>query len=135
MNAHLYANKCMLDVFLHILKQDYVGDNNTILEGKLIHKICKLITSLRYEYNERGVGRKSNTPDELYAKYIRIVAGLPDNASLWSVRLCSTNYLALNANLRDKMEESSFSMPALNNMNTKALKIERLRLVRTSAVT
>ena len=94
-----------------------------------------MITSLCHEYNERVVGRKSDAPDELYVKYISIVTGLQDDASLWSVNLCSMYYLALNNNLTDKMDKSSVSMPTLNSMNTKALKIEGLRLIRTLSVT
>jgi len=133
--ARLYAEKCILDMFLHICKEDYIGGNNASSEGKLIHEICKSISSLWQEYNEREVGRNSDTPDELYAKYISIVASLLDDASPWYVSLCSTYYSALNNNLKDNMDELSFSMPALNSMNTKALQIEGLRHVRTSAVT
>ena len=43
-------------------------------------------------------------------------------------------FSALTANLKDKMEESDFNMPPLNNMVTKALQIEGLRTVRISAV-
>ena len=133
--ARLYADKYMLDVFLHICKDDYVQRDDTVSRGKLVHEICKSITKLREEYNERGSGHKTDTPDELYAKYISIISGLPDDASVWSINLCSTYFSALTTNLKEKMEEFSFCIPPLNNMGTKALQIEELRTVRTSAVT
>ena len=133
--ARLYADKCMLDVFIQICRDDYVGGDDAGSKGKLIHEICKSLTRLKQEYNVRGVGHKTDTPDELYSKYIGIVAGLPDDATIWSVNLCSTYYSALHNNLKDKMEESDFCMLPLNNMGTKALQIEGLRTVRTSAVT
>ena len=125
----------MLDVFFQICRDDYVGGDDAGSKGKLIHEICKSLTKLKQEYNLQGVGYKTDTPDELYSKYIGIVAGLPDDATIWSVNLCSTYYSALHNNLKDKMEESDFCMLQLNNMGTKALQIEGLRTVRTSAVT
>ena len=76
--ARLYADRCMLDVLLHICKDDYVGGNDAGSRGEMIHEICKSITKLRQDYSMRGVGHKTDTPDELYAKYISIVAGLPE---------------------------------------------------------
>ena len=71
------------------------------------------------------MGHKTDTPDDLYAKYISIVAGLLDDASVWFVNLCSTYFSSLTTNLKDKMEKSSFCMPSLNNMGTKALQVKR----------
>lgn len=50
------------------------------------------------------------------------------------MNLCSTYFYSLANNLTDKMEESDFCIPPLNNMGTKALNIKGLRTVRTSAV-
>ena len=54
------------------------------------------------------VGKYIDTPDELYAKYIGIIGSLPNDASLWSITLCSLFFSALTTNLRDKMEEQYF---------------------------
>ena len=79
-----------------------IGDARS--RGKLVHEIRKLITKLRQEYNDKGVGYKNDISDELYSKYISIVADLPDNASVWSVNLCRTYFSSLTTHLKDKME-------------------------------
>ena len=63
--ARLYADKCMLDVFIHICRDDYVGGDDAGSKGKLIHEICKSLTKLKQEYAVRGIGLKMDTLDEL----------------------------------------------------------------------
>ena len=133
--SRLYAKKYMLDVFIHIYRDDYVSGNDAGSKGKLIHEICKSLARLKQEHTVRGMGHKTDNPDELYSKYIGIMAGLPEDATILSVSLCSTYYSALNYNLKNNMEESDFCMPPLNNVSTKALQIVGLRTVRKSAVT
>ena len=96
----------MLDIFLEICREDYVGGDDAGSKSKLVHEVCKKIVIIEIF--------SADTPDEIYAKYISMVAGLPDDVSLWSVILCASYYSALSNNLKDKMEESNFCMPPLN---------------------
>ena len=130
-----YADKCMLDVFLELCREDYVGGFDVSSKRKLVHEICKIIGGMTQEFVSPRGNKGIDTPDELYAKFLSIVSALPDDASLWSITLCSAYYSALSLPLRDKMELSAFVMPALNTMGTKALQIAGLRIVRTAAVT
>ena len=41
---HVYADKCMFDVFLDLVRNDYVGTEDNISEFKMIHDICKIIS-------------------------------------------------------------------------------------------
>lgn len=129
-----YADKYMLGIFLEICRKDYGGGFDVNSKRKLVHKICKCILGITQEYTNSRGHKRADTPDELYAKFIIIVAGLPDDASLWSVTFCSAYLSVLTVNLRDKMEESKFIMPPLNSMAIKALQITGLRTVRTAAV-
>jgi len=61
------------------------------------------------------------------------VAGLPDDATMWLITLCSTYFSALTTNLKDKINEGEFIMPALTNIITKASQIEGLHVVRMAA--
>jgi len=121
-----YAHRCMLDIFLEICREDYVGGADTGSNNKLVHEVCKQLGLIKIS--------NTDTPDEIYAKYISMVAGLPEDASLWPITLFSTCFSALSTNLEDKMEESEFCMPPLNSMSDKESQISGLRLVRTSAV-
>jgi len=77
-----YADKCMLDVFLAIYREDYVGAEDVGSKQKLVHEICKVILDIEQEYTAPGKGKVTETPDKLYAKYIGIVVGLPDDATM-----------------------------------------------------
>lgn len=92
--------------------------------------------SLEMRQNKTVPGGKTstNTPDNLYAMYICIVAGLLEDDHLWYITLCSLYFYALTLNLRDKMEESYSYISALNDMNTKTLQLDGLRIVRSAAV-
>ena len=78
--------------------------------------------------------KQESTPDNLYAKYIGIVAGLPEDTNLWLLTLCSTLFSILLTHLKDEMEETDFVIPALNNQSTNPLQISGLRMVQTAAV-
>ena len=67
-------------VFVNVCRQDYIGADDIASESKMIHKSCKCIGKLRMEYKAK-VGNRMviDTSDELYGKFISIVAGLPDD--------------------------------------------------------
>jgi len=79
----------MFDTFLSIFKTDSVGVYNKNSAGNMTHEICKQITSIVIEVR---VGGRSImlTSDKLYGKYISKVAGLPVDATTWSITLCSS---------------------------------------------
>ena len=77
-----YADKRMLDVFLAISQNDYVGEEDVDSKRTLVHKVCKIISDLKQEQNIPGTGAMRETPDELFARYIGIVAGLLDDATM-----------------------------------------------------
>jgi len=85
-----YADKCMLDVFLAICCEDYVGVEDVDSKRKLVHEISKIILSIEQEITAPGKDKVTDTLDKLYAQYISIVVGLPDDATMWSVTLFST---------------------------------------------
>ena len=112
-----------------------MGSTDPISESKMVHEVCKKISSLRMEYRAGNGNRLlRDTPDELYGKYISIVAGLPEDATKWSLTLCSTFFSALVPTLQDKMEEDNFIMPSLHSLISKTFQLRALRLVRTAAV-
>lgn len=45
--ACLYADKCMLDVFFHICKGNYVEGDDAGSRGNLVHEIRKSLTKLQ----------------------------------------------------------------------------------------
>jgi len=100
-----YVDKCMLGVFLAICREDYVEAEDVGSKRKLVREICNLILNIEQEYTAPGKGKVTETPDELYAQYIGIVAGLTDDVTMWLITLCSAYFSALTMNLKDKMDE------------------------------
>jgi len=80
----------MLDVFLAVCCEDYVGAEDVGSKRKLGHEICKIMLSIEQESTAPGKGKVMDTPNKLYAQYISIVAGIPDDATMLSVTLFST---------------------------------------------
>ena len=117
-----------------IFQEDCVGDEDVGSKRKLVHEICKIILDLRQDYTVAGKRKLTETPDELYARYISIVTGIPDDATIWSITLYSSYFLALTASLKDKMEERAFLMPPLNNIHTKATQLDGICIIRVAAV-
>ena len=95
-----YSNKCMFDTFLDICQQDYVGEIRGNAVTKLIHEVCKQITAIKIEkqHGQRCV----DTPEEIYAKYISILSGLPHDADKWSITICSSYLSFLPLSLQGK---------------------------------
>ena len=125
------AGKCMFDTFLDICRQDYVGEISGDAVTKLIHEVCKQISAVKME--KRHGQRCIDTPDEIYAKYISILSGLPHDADKWSITICSSYFSCLPLSLQDKMEEDGFTMPNLSGQTTKTLQIQALCVVQTAS--
>ena len=129
-----YSDLCKLDIFMNLCMLNYVG-TTTIDPSLNVQEVCRKISSLRQQYTVRGRGVTTDTPDELFDKFLVLCVSLPDDASTWSIQLCSSYLSALTKDLAENMtSEPSFKMPELTTLSTKALQIEALRLVRTCAV-
>ena len=50
----------------------------------------------------------SDTPDVLFGKFVNIASSLPNDASLWSITLCSQFVNSLAVDLRYGMETLKF---------------------------
>ena len=86
---------------------------------------------MNYTLNGRAC---SDTPDELFNKFNGLTTHLPDDATLWSIQLCSCFLNALSKDLVDQITtEPTFKMPDLTTLTTKALQLEALRCMRQVA--
>ena len=101
----------------------------------MVVEICKRLAKLRMEWRTPTGNRlMTDTPDELYAKFISTVASLPDDATIWPLLLCTTYFSALVIPLQDKMKYNDFRMPNIHGLTTKTLQIGALRTVKADAV-
>ena len=72
--------------------------------------------------------------DVLFGKFVGLASGLPNDATLWSITLCSQFLNSLAVDLREEMEQQQFKMPLLTNLGTKKAQLEALQIVRDGAV-
>jgi len=96
-----YAEKCKFDVFLHACRDFYVGSNAKDSSTKAVHEICKSLAGLQQLYHDKGC-QVSDTPDALFGKFVNIASSLPNDATLWSITLCSQFVNSLAVDLRDE---------------------------------
>lgn len=129
-----FVDNCKFDISMASCRSYYVGVMNTESDIQATHAACKSICELRME--ERVNGRiVVLNPDALFSKFMEITPQLPDDASKWSTQLCSAYFNALTPELRVRMENDSFVMPALNQLNTKKDQIDALQIVRDKTST
>ena len=63
-----------------------------------------------------------------------LTVNLPEDATKWTLQLCSAYLSALSKDLSERItSESSFIMPNLSTLTTKALRLEALTVVHTLA--
>ena len=133
-NLRQFSDRCKLDIFLHLCMLDYVGSDSIDISLN-VQEVCRKISSLCQRYTVRGK-IVTDTPDELFDKFLVLSVSLPDDATTWPIQLCSTYLSALNSDLAEHVTtDASFSMPDLTTLKTKSLQIDALRSVRTFAVT
>ena len=129
-----FVDHCKFDIFMASCRSYYVGVENSESDIQATHAACKSICELRMEEKVNGRIIVLN-PDVLFSKFMEITPLLPDNASKWSTQLCSAYFNALTPELRARMENDSFIMPALNQLNTKKDQIDALQIVRDKTST
>ena len=127
-----YGESCKLDIFLHLCRLNYVG-HDKIDVTRNTQEVCTQICELQQTYINNG-NASIDTPEELFNKFTALTVNLPDNAVTWSIQLCSTYFSALTKDLVENMTaDTSFKMPDLTTLTTKARQLDALREVRNQA--
>ena len=133
-SVNSYADKCMLDKFIASCRNDYVGDDGDADPLTAIQDICDTVAKIKQVY-KLGNRTIEDHPETVFQKYLDAVVGLPDDATSWSIQLCSTYYGSLTEEVRNHMLKSKFKMPKVNGgFTTKGKQLQALRSVRASAV-
>ena len=129
-----YTEKCKFDIFMHLCRLDYVGSDK-IDPTLSVQEVCRKISDLKQVYSVNGKVF-TDTPDDIFDKYISLVVNLPDNAAKWPIQLCSAYFAALTSDLASAMtDDKLFVMPDLTTLPTKATQLAALRKVRSQAAT
>ena len=96
---HNFSEKCKLDVFMHLCILDYVG-NDKVDPSLNAVEVCRQISEVK---QMRMVDGKLHTatPEGLFNEFSDISVSLPDNASSWTLQLCSSYLSALTSDLSE----------------------------------
>lgn len=129
-----YGQNCQLDTALELCKYDYVGSKNAVDSTLAVQEVCKAIGSIQQEYKEKNGRKNIRCPDEMFTMYLELTPSLPEDTSLWTLRLCTTYFNALMNDLKERMLGSNFKLPQPPFKNTKEKEITALRQVREAAV-
>ena len=70
----------------------------------------------------------------MFTMYLGLTPSLPDDTTLWTIRLCSSYFNALMNDLKDRMLSNNFKLPQPHAHTTKELELTALREVREAAV-
>ena len=134
-SLHRYADLCQFDVAMSLCRCDYVGSNNAIDSILAVQEVCKEVCNIQQEFREKNGKKNIRCPDEMFTKYLELTPSLPEDTTIWTIRLCSTYFNALMNDLKDKMLSNNFKMPQPSVVNSKAQELDDLREVREAAVT
>ena len=128
-----HMDRCRLDVFMWLCKQDYVGITSSDNNLSLI-ELRQALSTLKQEHKE-GNETILGTPDELFDNFMAIATCFPQDDREWPINLCSTFQSGLNHDLGDTMEnDTTFQQPDLTSLTTKSLQLDALRWVQAHAV-
>ena len=119
---------------MHLCILDYVG-SDAIDPTLSVQEVCRKNSDLKQVYSVNGKVF-TDTPDEIFDKYISLVVNLPDNAAKWPIQLCLAYFAALTSDLASAItNDKSFVMPDLTTFATKATQLSDFRKVRSQAAT
>ena len=89
---------------------DYVG-HDKIDPSLNVVEVCRKISELKKIQSVNG-GLITDTPEELFDQFNEISVSLPDNASTWTLKLCSSYLSALTSDLSEvATSDKLFVMP------------------------
>ena len=124
----------MFDILLALCRLDYVGTDTLGDSTLAVQEVCKEITAINQQIRGKNGQRDIICPEAIFGLYMKFTPSLPNDTTLWTVRLCSQYYNALTNDLKDRMINDGFTMPQLKSDHSKSAEINALREVRMVAV-
>lgn len=120
-----YIKKCTFDVFMHLCMLGYIG-HDKVDKSLNVQEVCRQIGTIKQVWSKLGKVY-TDTPDELYDKLTSISVSLLNDATTWSINLCSSYLAALTSELSEAItSEKTFNMPRLTDLTTKSPRLEAL---------
>ena len=119
------ATQCSFLIFCSDIHADYVSSSATEEYTLHTNQLINKLTSWKLSYTHTPSHQIITIGvDELFAKYLGIIALLPDPSSSWGIHLASTFWQALTPALQRKITNSdSYHHPDPSSITTKALQL------------
>ena len=91
---------------MHLCMLDYVG-NDKVDPSLNVVEVCRQISEVKQMRMIDGK-LQTATPDELFDEFSEISVSLPDNASSWTLQLCSSYLSALTSDLSEAVPSGKY---------------------------
>jgi len=129
-----FSDQCRLDVYMYACRKFYVGTAK-VDKHTSIMEVYREISSLCQEYRDNHGKMITNTPEELFTKFLALSGSLPDCARGWLIQLCSTYYTSLSNTITDRMmSNATYTSPSLVGLNTKVTQLEALQIMQEGEI-
>ena len=93
----------MFDIFVAVLRLDYVDNSDTVELTLVCTEVCKQIHNLSKSFKDKHVHFVQNTPDELFRHYMSLIPDLPDDTTGWKMQLFHKFSAALDEDIQYRL--------------------------------
>ena len=102
-----FIDNCLLDIFIVVCRIYYVGTNNYGITF-CVQEVCINIALLCQTWRYYKVRKLTETPKDLYQKYLNFSVSFPFNATAWPLQLPPTFISALYEKLRCRINSADY---------------------------
>ncbi len=130
-----FIGLCRFDIFMECCQLHYIGSDNVSRES-YVREVCNNLAELKQVRKDSKGKEVVDTPEELFQRFVRLAANLPDDTATWTIQLPSQFLTALDSKIRNKIVISdTFTMPTPSSLKTKTDQINGTRSIKNEATT
>ena len=96
---HNYSEKCQIDIFMPLYMLDYV-DHDKVDPYLNVVEVYRKISEVK-QFRLINGRLMTDTHDKIFGKFSEISVSLLDNASTWTLQLCSSYLSGLTSDLSE----------------------------------
>ena len=93
----------MFDIFVAVLRLDYVDNSDTVELTLVCTEVCKQIQHLYQYFKDKHGQFGQNYHDELFRHYMSLIPDLPDDTTGWKMQLFHKFSAALDEDIQYRL--------------------------------
>ena len=128
-----FIDLCRFDIFMNGCQIHYIGSEDVSRES-YVREVCNNLAELTQVHKDDRGREVTDTPEELFQKFVRLAVNLPDDTTTWTIQLPSQFLTALDSKIKDKIVTSdTFTMPTPSSLKTKSDQLNGTRSIKNEA--